>query len=430
MTTLSDRRELTPPTGERPDPDALIREARRLRRRRYSFIGAVLLILVGGTAVGLATSQGGGHRHAGGGRPHTAPAAPTITPPATATRSPGVVLPSSALFTQISVTAGGLLLTGETTATAESPASAEATCVAAPIEPQTLAVGTLTEGSCGDPLLFGRDVEAVTTPLPQSNNATVSINTADPATGQVTDGPVVMSYGSYSDTRPVIAYGSQWIWIYDVETTHGPELLQVSAQSGAVVETIPMAAFYRPLLAADDGGVWIANSLDGSPAPALSYVAAGSSAPSAVIADTNLPICSLVASGTSAWIAAPVSDGAGCTKQVVERFADHSPEPLFAAAGPLLPLTVIGDEADGLWTMEYASPGQEQIIHIDPDTGSEAVVAKVPAAPIPSYESDGGLVPGQAVYFDGSLYLLEPPYRQNGYLGYTSIVRVVPPPGS
>ena len=153
----------------------------------------------------------------------------------------------------------------------------------------------------------------------------------------MTVGPVVMTYGSYSDTRPVMAYGSQWIWIYDVATTHGPELLQVSAQSGAVVETIPMPAFYRPLLAADDGGVWIANSLSGSPATALSYVAAGSSAPSVVIADTNLPICSLEASGTSAWIAAPVGDGAGCTKQVVERFADHSREPLFTAAGSVCP---------------------------------------------------------------------------------------------
>ena len=430
MTTLGDRRGLAPMTGERPDPDALIKEARRLRRRRYSFIGAVLLILAGGTAGVLAASQGGGPRHSGGGHPPTAPAAPKITPPATATRLPGVVLPSSALFTQISVTAGGLLLTGETPATAERPASAEATCVAAPIDPLTLAVGKLTEGSCGDPLLFGRDVEAVNTPIPESNNATVSINRADPATGRVTDGPVVMTYGSYSDTRPVIAYGSRWIWIYDVETTRGPELLQVSAQSAAVVATIPMPAFYRPLLAADDGGVWVANSLGGSPATALSYVAAGSSAPSVVIADTNLPICSLEASGTSAWIAAPVSEGAGCTKQVVERFADHSPEPLFTATGPSLPLTVIGDEADGLWTMEYASASQEQIIHIDPDTGSESVVATVPAAPIPSSETDGGLVPGQAVYFGGSLYLLEPPYRQNGYLGYTSIVRVVPPPGT
>ena len=48
MTTLADRPGLTPSTGERPDPDALIKEARRLRRRRYLIIGVVLVAVVGG----------------------------------------------------------------------------------------------------------------------------------------------------------------------------------------------------------------------------------------------------------------------------------------------------------------------------------------------------------------------------------------------
>ena len=86
---------------------------------------------------------------------------------------------------------------------------------------------------------------------------------------------------------------------------------------------------------------------------------------------------------------------------------------------------MIGNEADGLWTMAYTLTSQEKIIFLDPDTGSESVVATLPAVPIPSYETDGGLAPGQGVYFDGSLYLLEPPFHVRGYIGYTSIVRVV-----
>ena len=66
-----------------------------------------------------------------------------------------------------------------------------------------------------------------------------------------------MTYGSYSDSRPVFAYGSHWLWMYDVDTATGSELLQVSLQSGAVVDTVPMPALYRPLLAADNGGLWI-----------------------------------------------------------------------------------------------------------------------------------------------------------------------------
>jgi hypothetical protein len=70
------------------------------------------------------------------------------------------VLPSSALFTQISVTSKGLLLTGETRA---SFGNSKATCVAAPIDPQSLAVGKLELGSCDDPLLSGlRDRARIT----------------------------------------------------------------------------------------------------------------------------------------------------------------------------------------------------------------------------------------------------------------------------
>jgi hypothetical protein len=76
--------------------------------------------------------------------------------------------------------------------------------------------------------------------------------------------------------------------------------------------------------------------------------------------------------------------------------------------------------------MRWLSPTREEIIRIDPDTGSESVVGTLPSSPLPTYETDEGLLQGQSAYFDGSLYLLEPPFRKNGYVGYTSIVRVVP----
>jgi hypothetical protein len=428
MTTLADRPGLTPSTGKRPDSDALIKEARQLRRRRYLIVGVVLLVVAGGSTVGFALSQGGGRRITGSGHSHTVPAEPKAIPPTSATRYPEAVLPSSALITQISVTPKGLLLTGETRASfgKRSPT----TCVAAPIDPRTLALGKLEVGSCNDPLLSGLTVAAVSTLSPQSNNATISVDTANAATGRVHDGPPIMTFGSYSDTHPVVASGARWTWIYDVDTTAGPELLQVSADSGAVVDTVPMPALYRPLLAADGGGVWVANSIGGSPAAALSYVAAGASAPRVVVAATDQPICWLVASGTSAWVGAGVDRA--CAQEGVERFTDDSTVPVFTVAAGVTPpaATVIGDEANGLWTMQWVSPTREEIVHIDPDTGSEAVVGTLASARLPTYETDEGLTPGQSAYFDGSLYLLEPPFRKNGYLGYTSIVRVVPPHAS
>jgi hypothetical protein len=235
-----------------------------------------------------------------------------------------------------------------------------------------------------------------------------------------------MTHAEYSDTHPVIAYGSQWIWIYDVATTSGPELLQVSSQSGQVTRAIPMPKLYRPLLAADDNGVWIANSLDGSAAAALSYLGAAASSPNIVISNTSLPICWLTAVGTTVWAGAASMPNEGCVKESIEKFTDDDPTPLFASAGAFAPFTVIGDETVGLWTMQWSpsDPSLEQIIQVDPDTGAEAVVATLPSVVLPNYETDEGLAAGEAVYLDGSLYLLEPPYRVNGYLGYSSIARV------
>ncbi len=423
MTTLSER-PAAPLRDEQPDSEALIKEARRLRRRRYLLVTAALVIVIGAIATGIAASQGDNHGRSGGGHPRNTPTAPQAAPPvASSPKLPGVALPSSGYFNQISVTPSGLLLTGVTPASAGSPLPV---CVSALVDPQTLVVGKVTTGDCGDPRLFGQSVEAVNTPILRSNNATTSVNSVNPVSGQVTYGPVVMSYSSYSDTKPVMASGGQWLWIYDVATTKGPVLLQISDRSGAVADTIPMPSLYKPLLAADDAGVWVANSVGGSGSPALFYVPAGSSAPRVVVASTTVPICWIVASGTSAWVGSGVQ---ACAKQDVQRFVDSSDAAVFTTSGTYLLFTVIGSEPDGLWTMQYLSPSKEAIVRIDPDTGSESVVATVPAVPLPSYLTSGGLVQGQGAYDDGHLYLLEPPFHENGYLGYTSIISIDAPPG-
>jgi hypothetical protein len=138
VTTFVDRHDLTSATGEHLDLEALIKEARRLRRRRYFTFGVVLLIVVGGTTVGLAIGHGGGHRSPGTGHSHAVPAAPKAVPPTSAARVSEAVHPSSALFNQISATPKGLLLTGETRATFQS---SKPTCVVASVNPRTLAVG-------------------------------------------------------------------------------------------------------------------------------------------------------------------------------------------------------------------------------------------------------------------------------------------------
>jgi hypothetical protein len=68
--------------------------------------------------------------------------------------------------------------------------------------------------------------------------------------------------------------------------------------------------------------------------------------------------------------------------------------------------------------------GVQQIVSIDPQTGTESVAATLPYEQEPISNQEEGLVPNQAVYYEGALYILLPPFRSNGYLGYTSVVRV------
>lgn len=400
------------------DVEALFKEARRRRRRRRLLAAAGLVILMAAAATGLAV-RGSGHGGSGGDHRRGKPTAPRTAPaPAIAAQPAGVALPSSGYFQRITATPSGLLLTGVTPATA---GSALPVCVSAPVDPQTLVVGTVRTGNCGDPTMFDQSIEVVNSPVLQTNNATVSINALDPVSGRVVYGPVVMTYESGSDSQPVTASGGQWLWIYDNHTTKGSVLLQVSVHSGAVVDTISVPSLYKPLLAADSGGVWIANAIGGSSAPALFYVPAGSSAARVVVSSTNTPICWIVASGSGAWVGAGVRS---CATQEVQRFVDGSDAPIFSTAGTSLAFTVIGSESDGLWSMHYVTPTKEAIVRIDPDTGVEAVVATVPAVALPSYLSAGGLVAGQGAFLDGRLYLLEPPFHKDGYLGYESIVGV------
>jgi hypothetical protein len=404
------------------DPELIIKEARRRRRRRYLVIAVAFVTVLGAIVIAVYSTRGGGGGWAGHRHQTNMPLPRPRVPSASAQKPPGVALPSSALFNQISLTSNGLLLTGVTDTNGEnSESSPISSCVAAPLDPESLAVGRLTVGSCGDPLLFGQTVVALSTPVPNSNDATLSINVANPSTGQVTSGPVVMSYASLSDTRPVIAYGNQWLWVYDNDTTNGPELLQVSTATGQVVDTIHMPSLSRPLLAPDDGGVWVANSIGGSPAPALFYVPAGSGEPRVVISATDVPVCWIEAQGTGAWIGAGLQNA--CAKQAVQRFVDDSEAPVFSLPGTFTPFNVIGDEADGLWTIQWTATAQ-QVVSIDPQTGRETIVATLPPVPEPLVNQDEGLAPGQAVYDDGGLYILQPPFRLNGYQGYTSVVRV------
>jgi hypothetical protein len=191
-------------------------------------------------------------------------------------------------------------------------------------------------------------------------------------------------------------------------------------------------------MAADNDGLWIANSVEGgectgcSPPSALYYVAPGSDKAVVAIPDSSLIVCWLLGSDDHLW-AGVGHESSGCTQEAIWRLDGTDFQPLFTVPDQGYdPNTVIGDESNGLWTMQWThlptgvspTPSPQEIVVINPDTGAERVVATLPALVVPRTAEYSGLVQGQAVVLDGSLYLLEPPFEQDGYLGYSTLVKV------
>lgn len=369
----------------------------------------------------------------------TVPSAPSSTAPVNvAYASPSIVLPAADTFDRISASSGALLLTGEVASTVRSRTP---TCVAASVDPATLHITAITTGSCADPSTHGRTVGTVNQYIPLSNDATIRIAHVDPTTGQVSVSPVVMTYGSYSDTRPATARGGGWLWIYDNSTTTPgatvdqshpgrPELLQVSAVTGAAVDAVAMPALFRPIMAADAAGLWIGNSIEGATSAALLHVAPGAATPEVVIPSTAAHTCWLLGSGDSLWAGIGPTERGACQQQTVERFDGTSPRPAFAVAvAGYHPNAVVGGRTQGLWTMQWTAAGgaplisPQVIVGIDPGTGAESVVATLPPLPVPPAQGLG-LVPGQAAVLGHSLYLLEPPDQPGATARYAALVKV------
>jgi len=342
---------------------------------------------------------------------------------------PSVSLPDADLFDRISTVDGTLLLSGElgSTSTSITP-----TCVWATVDPATLRLGATIQGNCDDPAASGRTVGAVVSYLPGSNDASVGIATVEPATGGYAVGPQLFTFGDYSDTKVVTAYGGGRLWIYDVATTEGPRLLQVSATTGRLEDVVVMPKLYRPVMAANDAGAWIGNSVGGgSDGETLYRVAPGADAPTVVVPGTAYAYW-LVADPDHLWagIGPP-----GATAETFWKFDGLDPVPVMSAPDRGVdPTAVVGDEDEGLWTVQWdppftgrfsSAPRAQQVVGIDPDTGAETVVATIPPVPV-SIAYAQGLGDGQAAVLGGSLYLLQTPVR--GGLGDATLVRI-PVPG-
>lgn len=336
-------------------------------------------------------------------------------------------LPGATSFSGIGVAGSDLVLTG-----VAAQAGNASECVQASLDPATLAIHDVVEVSCDAPRPGGPPFQLADLPVRVFQDD-VRIAHLSETSPNVDLGPVVMSFGVYSDTRLVSAYGPGALWIYDVAAKDGAEVLRISEATGRVVQRVATPKIYRPVLAANDNGLYLATTSEGGCSPTCW---------SGTIFHLGLRSRHLAAVSTPpgrfanvAWLAADGDDvwadrcnygdgsagGAGGTggagpRCAIWRFDGPSLRPVYQVPDPgIASGGVIGDASTGLFTMAAVDgagqpvatvgQGHQEILRIDPATGKITVVATIP---IPyRYAQSDGLVPGEGVVLDGALYLLD-----------------------
>lgn len=90
------------------------------------------------------------------------------------------------------------------------------------------------------------------------------------ASGQVSTGPIVMAFNDLSDTQLFVAYGGNYLWLYDSLTTLGSVALSVSMSTGKVVSSVKVPSLARVIGYATSSGLWL-GSLDSGTATLTVY---------------------------------------------------------------------------------------------------------------------------------------------------------------
>jgi len=321
-----------------------------------------------------------------------------------------VLLPAGVSFGGIESVRGGLLVSGY-----------EATghdCKWLVVDPVSLRVRSSLRANCSRPPIAAKPVVPIEFPIKGTNSDNLRIAHLSRDGGRPALGPVVMTYSSVSNTHLEWTYGPHTLWVYDVATRGGPEVLDVSSATGKVVRAVRMPALSEPLLAADADGLWIAASPEtgaGTPAP-IYRLAPTATAPS-IVHRGGYATLWLVAAGHTVWadIGTLPHRGSASTpvRQEIWRFDGTATtgHALASATGlnayPNSPVLQPG--AHALWTIslvpdqgDYRLCLHAQLVRIDANTGRQTVTRTLSIV-------DQSCLPVQGQAFvHGSFYFLSP----------------------
>ena len=276
-------------------------------------------------------------------------------------------------------------------------------CVWLTVGPASLKAKQL-RGSCARPRRSAYPAVPVVIPNRRSQWQSVRIARVG---ASVSYGPTAMRFRDGSDTRPVWTYGSGSLWLYDVDTERGPELLRFSSRTGSLEQAVAMPQLYRPVLAADEDGVYLMAAVNGGAGPgpaALYYVAPGARRP-AIIHREGRAALWITAHAHTVWteIISATSDAAlwrfdgptGHARRLWRRTVGAAPVATYGD-GSLWAVTPI-------WAGRYSAQcTKANVSRLDTTSGRETVIATVAASGYCSLLFD----PQGLTFSKGALYFL------------------------
>jgi len=326
-------------------------------------------------------------------------------------------VPASLGFASISLTPAGLRLTGTATLGGDQGVA----CLEASVDPATLALLRIIEPRCDDPALAGKPVMPVQYGLrSQPNDAVVRIARIDSSNGRIEVGPVLMTYGNYSDTHLESAYGPGSLWLYASASTKGPMVLRVSEATGQVVQATRIPDLDRPVIAADAAGLYLApaaNSLGNFGDGIIYHLGIGARSVAAVDRSPGFHgfVSWMTGQGEDLW--ADICPRQGSRPCEIARFnGERSLRAFQVSDRGLTGWWVAGDASSGFYSsvvprnVPAPSTTSWRIVRIDPSSGAVAVVATID---LPLYWTGSG----EATVDGHALFVLTPPEQSsNGEL--------------
>ncbi len=393
--------------------DALFGGAReRQRRRHHRQLFLALLACLGAAA--LAAGM-----HAG--RPS---GASTVVGSRLSVKVTSATLALHGSYHELEAAGGRLVVTGG------DVDSMVGTCSSTTVDPVTLRAISTARGNCANPALYGQTVLPIRYISSHSgpSGLTLGLRIATLTQGSRAGyrlGPVVFTYPQCSDCGIVWIYGHDSLWVYSPFATSTAanvgELFRISERTGRVAQRWTMPSFTRALLAVDNDGLWVSQSLYGgmpmrvpraqrADYRSLYRIAPGMRSPARAKQLNSWGAYWIVASGNSVWV--DESDGGRPSRLWRLEGIDAAPvitaRPLPSGADCAEmgegQASTAGDLQTGVNCIALSQTGGE-LRSFDPETGAAS------AAPLPTLRP--GAVsryfsgPGPAVAVGRSVFFLE-----------------------